>query len=119
MPAVPENPLAPRSDVFIEPWYAETLALADAMVRAGHFSAADWAAALGAALSKAAAEGHRDDEATYYAAALTALEALVPLTTAELASRKTAWARAYADTPHGQPVHLGPVDRDQSGNSGP
>ncbi len=103
---VPDDPLTPRSDVFIEPWYAETLALADAMVRAGHFSAPDWANALGSALAKAAADGHRDDEATYYAAALTALESLFPLPAAELAARKSAWAEAYASTPHGHPVHL-------------
>ncbi len=103
----PDDALTPRSDVFIEPWYAETLAMADAMVRAGHFSASDWAEALGAALANSAAGGQPDDEATYYAAALTALETLCPLPSADLAARKSAWAKAYAGTPHGHPVHLG------------
>lgn len=100
----PDDPLAPLAPVFPEPWMAETLALADAMIRAGHFTAADWAAALGAALAQAADQP--DTEATYYTAALTALESLAPLPRADLATRKAAWAQAYRDTPHGQPVTL-------------
>lgn len=106
----PDNALSPRSDVFIEPWYAETLAMADAMVRAGRFTANDWARALGAELSKAAAQGQPDTEASYYTAALTALEQLSALPTVDLAARKSAWTKAYATTPHGHPVQLTPGD---------
>lgn len=102
----PDDPLAPRSEVFAEPWYAETLALADAMIRTGHFSASEWAEALGSALAQAETDGQPDTEATYYAAALSALETLAPLPPADLAARKSAWAEAYAHTPHGQPVRL-------------
>lgn len=93
---------------FEEPWQAETLALADAMIRAGHFSAADWAAALNHAL--AAASGAPDTPETYFRAALSALEALILRHTAldadALAARRAAWERAYRNTPHGQPVTL-------------
>ena len=71
---VPDDPLAPCGDVFGEPWQATVLALADAMIRAGHFTAVEWADALGNELQDAEAGGAPDDETTYYTAALSALE---------------------------------------------
>lgn len=106
---VPDDPLAPRDDVFAEPWHATVLALADAMIRAGHFSAADWASALGTALQAAEAEGAPDDETTYYTAALSALEQMSEprgIGPADLSARKSAWEEAYRRTPHGAPVVL-------------
>ena len=91
--------------VFAEPWQAQALAIAERLIAAGCFTAADWAETLGAEI-RAAPDG-RDD---YYAAVLRALErlaaarGLVPETA--LAERKAAWARAYERTPHGQPVEL-------------
>lgn len=112
----PEPPaIAPRAGgedgpVFAEPWHAAVLALADGLVRAGLFSAADWAATLGAALRESAAGGAPDNDETYYAAALAALEQLVsarsPETGAAHPERIAAWRRAYLRTPHGQPVEL-------------
>jgi nitrile hydratase accessory protein len=108
----PDNPLAPRGPVFDEPWQAQVLAMADAMVRAGHFSSAQWAIALGAALRRAEADGAPDTEATYYSAALEALEMLseaeTGISAADLAERKHAWEEAYHRTPHGKPVVLQP-----------
>jgi nitrile hydratase accessory protein len=96
--------------VFAEPWHAEVLALADGLVQAGLFSAADWAEALGASLRDSAARGLPDNDGTYYAAALAALEGLVaarsPETGAAQPERIAAWRRAYLRTPHGQPVEL-------------
>lgn len=105
----PEDPLAPRGDVFAEQWQAETLAMADAMIRSGHFTASDWATALGAALSDAERRGDPDTEMTYYTAALNALETLVPVPGADLSARKADWTAAYQRTPHGQPVELRPT----------
>lgn len=107
---LPEDPFSPKAPVFSEPWHAEVLAAAHAMVRAGHVTPAAWADALGAALRRAEAAGKPDTEATYYLAALEALEGLVPLTSEELADRKSAWERAYRRTPHGAPVALAPRD---------
>lgn len=56
----PEDPLAPREPVFEEPWHAQSLALADSLVRAGAFTATEWAEALGAALKAADARGLPD-----------------------------------------------------------
>ena len=53
----PEDLLAPREPVFKEPWHAQALALADSLVRAGAFTATEWAEALGAALKTADAQG--------------------------------------------------------------
>lgn len=108
----PDDPLAPRGEVFAEQWQAETLAMADAMIRAGHFTAADWATALGAALAQAETDGAPDTEHTYYTAALTALETLAPVPEPELTRRKSDWADAYRRTPHGQPVQLRPAPPD-------
>ncbi|WP_438362956.1 nitrile hydratase accessory protein [Nioella halotolerans] len=106
----PEDPLAPRDPVFEEPWQAQVLAMADSMVQAGRISASDWADALGAELARAEAAGQPDTTATYYAAALAALETLTtkatPITAEELAIRKADWTRAHERTPHGQPVRL-------------
>ena len=95
---------------FAEPWHAQVLAIANGLTEAGLFSRGDWATALGAALRRAEAEGQADDEATYYAAALAALEGLVaarsPEAGASLEERIETWRRAYLRTPHGHPVEL-------------
>lgn len=107
---VPDDPLAPPAPAFEEPWQAQALALADAMVRAGHFSAADWAEALGTALREAEAAGAPDTLETYFTAVLTALERLAEaragLSADARAARRAAWEAAYGRTPHGQPVTL-------------
>lgn len=108
------DPLAPlaRRDgdpVFEEAWQAQALGMADCLVRAGAFSATDWAATLGEAV-------RREDDTTagYYRAVLAALETLldarggVPAT--EIETRRDAWARAYEATPHGAPVMLEPSE---------
>jgi nitrile hydratase accessory protein len=106
----PDDPLQPPKPAFDEPWQAQVLAMADTFVRAGRFSAGDWAEALGAHLRAAEAAGEPDSTETYFTAALDALEALTTvatdLTTKHLETRKKEWARAYRHTPHGQPVLL-------------
>lgn len=102
----PCDPLAPLGHTFAEPWHAQVLASAQAMIRAGHLDANDWANALGAALKDAERSGAPDTEDTYYQAALTALESVVPMDETELAKRKSDWEDAYRRTPHGQPVVL-------------
>jgi nitrile hydratase accessory protein len=106
----PDDPLQPPKPAFDEPWHAQVLAMADTFVRAGRFSAGDWAETLGSCLRAAEAAGAPDTAETYYTAALDALEALTTaatdLTPDHLETRKTEWARAYRRTPHGQPVLL-------------
>jgi nitrile hydratase accessory protein len=106
----PDDPLSPPRPAFNEAWHAQVLALADTMVKAGHFSATDWAEALGAALKAAEAEGKPDTEETYYMCALSALERLsarqAGVSEAEQAERKRDWEAAYRRTPHGKPVLL-------------
>ena len=81
-----------------------------ALMEAGCFSPAEWAASLGAAIKRAQAAGDRDDGSTYYTQVLHALEQLLfqrsIVTQDVLAARKEAWRAAYARTPHGQPVLL-------------
>ena len=102
----PCDPLAPMGHKFAEPWHAQVLASAQALIRAGHVTANDWANALGSALRDAETKGAPDTEETYYLAALTALESVTPLSAHELSIRKSDWETAYRRTPHGQPVVL-------------
>ena len=106
----PEHPLAPPGKAFDEPWQAQALALADTMVRSGRFTAAEWAEALGAALSESEAAGAPDTLASYYSAVVAALERLCEahcgISRDDRAERRAAWEDAYRRTPHGRPVRL-------------
>jgi nitrile hydratase accessory protein len=94
--------------VFGEPWHAQTLALADLLVRRGAISAARWAETLGAEIK--ALKAAPDDRETYFRAVLGALERLLAengsITAAELEEREHQWERAYLRTAHGKPVEL-------------
>jgi len=109
-PEAPADPLAPlaRRDgdpVFEEAWQAQALAMADCLVRAGTFSATDWAGALGRAV-----RAQEDTTQGYYRAVLAALETLLDtggtLPAPEVTRRRDAWAAAFETTPHGHPVDL-------------
>ena len=106
----PDDPLAPPARWFEEPWQAQALALADSLVQAGRFSAADWGSALGTALKDAEARGAPDTLDSYYAAVLVALERLCEtragISGDDRAMRRDAWEAAYRRTPHGRPVEL-------------
>jgi len=102
----PEDPLQPFGHRFAEPWHAQVLASAQALIRGGHVSANHWAEALGAALLQASEAGKPDTEDTYYQAALIALESIAPVDPEELSQRKADWEDAYRRTPHGSPVVL-------------
>jgi Nitrile hydratase beta subunit len=94
--------------VFGEPWHAETLALADLLVKSSAISSARWAETLGAEIKALKVEP--DDRETYYRAVLATLERLLAengdVTAAELEAREHQWERAYLRTPHGKPVEL-------------
>lgn len=96
--------------VFDEPWQAEILAIVDALVAKGMVTPVQWSETLGRELSEAEKRGEPDNMATYYAAALQALETLLGdvdgLSSADITDRRNAWANAYRATPHGQPVIL-------------
>ena len=90
--------------VFGEPWHAQTLALADLLVKSGAISSARWAETLGAEIQ--ALNADPDDRETYYRAVLAALERLLAengdVTATELDEREHQWERAYLRTPHGR-----------------
>jgi len=94
--------------VFGEPWHAQTLALADLLVKRGVVSSAKWAETLGAEIRALNAEP--DDRETYFRAVLAALERLLAengsVSAVELHEREHQWERAYLRTAHGQPVEL-------------
>jgi nitrile hydratase accessory protein len=106
-------PRLPRDEggpVFAEPWQAQAFALAVKLSEQGHYTWKEWAAALADELQAASGRGEPDDGSRYYEHWLAALETLITAKgladpTAILA-RKEAWAAAYRNTPHGQPVEL-------------
>ena len=106
-------PRLPRDEggpVFAEPWQAQAFALAVNLSGQGHFTWKEWAAALANELQAAARRGEPDDGSRYYEHWLAALETLVTAKgladPTALRTRKDAWAAAYRNTPHGQPVEL-------------
>ncbi len=108
-----ELPRLPRDDggpVFAEPWQAQAFALAVKLSEQGHFTWKEWAAALAKELEAAAKRGEPDDGSRYYEHWLAALESLVTAKgladPSALRTRKEAWAAAYRNTPHGQPIEL-------------
>ncbi len=108
-----ELPRLPRDEggpVFAEPWQAQAFALAVKLSEQGHYTWKEWAAALSDQLQAAATRGEPDDGSRYYEHWLAALENLVAAkglaNRAALETRKAAWADAYRNTPHGQPVEL-------------
>ena len=98
-----------QPDAFEEPWQAEALALAMALIDTGRITKTEWAEGLGDMIKRAGAPAE-DDGSSYYDHVLEALEKLVlskALTTPQaLASKKATWFKAYATTPHGHPVSL-------------
>jgi nitrile hydratase accessory protein len=108
-----ELPRLPRDEggpVFAEPWQAQAFALAVKLSEQGHYTWKEWAAALSDQLQAAARRGEPDDGSRYYEHWLAALESLVAAKgladRATLDTRREAWADAYRNTPHGQPVEL-------------
>lgn len=104
---------------FKEPWEAEALALSISLQDAGHFTAAEWSAVLGAEIKAAQARGDPDDGTTYYRHVLAALERLVRekgLAGGDaLLERRRGWEDAYRTTPHGQPVELSDLAKGRRG----
>lgn len=106
-------PVLPRDDegpVFNAPWEAQAFALTLSLHAAGAFTWREWADALAAELSAAAAHGEPDDGSNYYEHWLAALEKLVTkkgvVPAQELQRRLDEWDAAVRATPHGKPVEL-------------
>jgi len=110
LPTLPDLPKEQDGPVFAEPWEAQAFTLAVKLCEQGHFTWKEWAAVLGDELRAAAERGEPDDGSRYYHHWLATLERLVIskglLEQGVLARRKDAWAEAYEQTPHGQPVEL-------------
>ena len=107
---LPHLPRDEGGPVFAEPWQAQAFALAVKLSEQGCFTWKEWAAALADELNVAARRGEPDDGSRYYEHWLAALESLVTAKgladPTKLRTRKEAWAAAYRNTPHGQPVEL-------------
>ena len=101
--------------LFAEPWQAQIVALAAAMVEKGRFTANDWSNTLGAEIRRSLTDGKPDNAATYYSCVLATFETLVTqaklASTEEIRTRKQQWVEAYEHTPHGQPVTLDAASR--------
>jgi len=107
LPALPRDDEGP---VFNAPWEAQAFAMTLSLHAAGAFTWREWADALAAELSAAAAHGEPDDGSHYYEHWLAALEKLVTKKgvepAQELQRRLDEWDAAVRATPHGKPVEL-------------
>lgn len=107
LPALPRDEGGP---IFKAPWEAQAFAMTLSLHSAGIFSWREWADALAAELSAAAANGEPDDGSHYYEHWLAALEKLVAdksvVPVQELEQRVIDWDAAARATPHGKPVEL-------------
>jgi nitrile hydratase accessory protein len=107
LPALPRDDEGP---VFNAPWEAQAFAMTVSLHAAGAFTWREWADALAAELSAAAAHGEPDDGSHYYKHWLAALEKLVTkkgvVPAQELQRRLDEWDTAVRATPHGKPVEL-------------
>ncbi len=112
LPSLPRDEDGP---VFAEPWQAQAFALAVKLSEQGHFTWKEWAEVLAAELKAAEDRGEPDDGTRYYEHWLAALELLTAqkglANRAAMRQRKEAWAEAYRNTPHGQPVVLERYDQ--------
>jgi len=110
LPALPRDDEGP---VFNAPWEAQAFAMTVSLHAAGAFTWREWADALAAELSAAAAHGEPDDGSHYYEHWLAALEKLVTkkgvVPAQELERRMDEWEAAVRATPHGRPIELTPV----------
>jgi len=107
LPALPRDDEGP---VFNAPWEAQAFAMTLSLHAAGAFTWREWADALAAELSAAAAHGEPDDGSHYYKHWLAALEKLVTgkgfVPEQELERRVNEWDAAVRATPRGKPVEL-------------
>ena len=112
LPETRLGPLKRRDDepTFDEPWQAQVLGIADALVANGVIAADDWADALGAALQKRSKAGEADNAELYYRAVLDAVETLLvgsgDVDRDDVSKLEKQWRNAYLNTAHGQPVEL-------------
>lgn len=99
----------PEPRAFAAPWQAQAFALTLLLHDEGLFTWAEWTERLGAEIAKSDGTAAPSEDA-YYARWLAALEEIAvargAASRAELLARKDAWARAAAETPHGEPVVL-------------
>ena len=107
LPSLPKDRDGP---VFKAPWEAQAFAMAVELYEEGHVTWVEWAEALGAQIAAAKARGDEDLGDSYYLHWLAALEGLVVakgiVSSARLARRRHAWARAVERTPHGEAILL-------------
>jgi nitrile hydratase accessory protein len=108
--ALPSLPRDEGGPVFREPWEAQAFAMTLALHRRGLFSWPEWAATLGAEITRAQRAGDPDTGETYYRHWLAALERLVAekniADRISLARYRDAWEHAADRTPHGTPIEL-------------
>jgi nitrile hydratase accessory protein len=99
---------------FREPWQAKAFALVVLLHRNGHFRWEEWVQALSEEVSASPQRADENAEQAYHRQFLAALEKVVAqrglATAATLSDRKSAWRRAYLNTPHGHPVDLAAAD---------
>ena len=120
LPSIDDLPMLPRDKegpVFSQPWEAKAFALAVRLSEAGYFTWQEWVRIFGQEIKAAQKRDDPDLGDTYYHHWLNALEqicAVKRLVGRQDMRRRTAtWRQAYLNTPHGRPVDLSAVFKDE------
>ena len=95
---------------FEQPWHAEVFAVTVHLIETKLFSRVEWTQTLGQHISAAntmCVINGTDDYYQVWLRTLIALLSVKEVTDLEtLASMQNRWAKAYRNTPHGEPVNL-------------
>lgn len=114
--ALPAVPMDEEGPVFREPWEAQAFAMTLKLHEQGRFSWPEWARYLNREIENAKRRGDPDLGDTYYHHWLAALEHICVdkgiTSGSALAARKDAWDRAARATPHGEPIELDRIARE-------
>ncbi len=112
-PALPLIPADESGPVFREPWEAQAFAVAVTLHQAGHFTWAEWVAAISAEIRRAQADGDPDLGRSYYRHWLAALEKIIMAKNltddVELRLRQIECGANAAAVKHGHAARRAPV----------
>ena len=99
-----------QTPVFEEPWHAQVFAITVALNEAGVFQWTDWAHQFSTTLKQHGLNRDLNGGSDYFHAWVETLEVFLTdqkiALPDELQVLKSAWERAYLQTPHGQPVKI-------------
>jgi nitrile hydratase accessory protein len=95
---------------FEAPWHAQSFACIMELSKQGRFSWDEWVTTFSSEINTNPQRAGETVNEAYYRQWLSALETIILsrnlCTSEEIVAREEDWRRAYANTPHGEPIEL-------------